>query len=97
MENGYKVLWTDNALIELTSTYEYLENNFTDKELNKLSKEIEKVTFLISKNPLLFPEAEEMKGIRRAVVLKFNTMNYRIQILKQYRDYLFFQIDKIQL
>ena len=79
MENGYKILWTDNALEELETTYEYLESNFTQTELTHLSKEIEKTTFLISKNPKLFPESEFKKGIRKVVIVKFNTMYYRLK------------------
>jgi plasmid stabilization system protein ParE len=79
MENGYKILWTDNALEELVATYEYLETNFSQKELNNLSKEIEKITFLISMNPTLFSESEYSEGIRKVVILKYNTLYYRIK------------------
>lgn len=76
MESGYKILWTNHALTELTSTYEYLEKNFTQRELNKLSQEIERVLELISKNPNLFPLSES-QGIRKVIVKKFNTLYYR--------------------
>lgn len=78
MKNGYKILWTDHALEELKWTIEYLEINFTKKELSKLSKEIENVIYLISKNPKLFQESTIKKGVRKAVILKFNTMYYRV-------------------
>jgi hypothetical protein len=32
MESGYKILWTDHALSELSKTYNYLEANFTQRE-----------------------------------------------------------------
>jgi plasmid stabilization system protein ParE len=41
MKSGYKILWTNHALIELEKTIEYLENNFSSKELEKLSQKIE--------------------------------------------------------
>jgi len=31
MVSGYKILWTDHALEELTKTYDYLETHFTDR------------------------------------------------------------------
>lgn len=55
MQNGYKVFWTENALNELSQTIDYLENNFSVKELKFLAKEIEKTVYLISNNPNLFP------------------------------------------
>lgn len=36
MKNGCKILWTDNALNELEKTIEYLEANWTEKELQNL-------------------------------------------------------------
>ena len=76
MESGYEILWTDHALDELAVTYEYLKINFTEKELKKLSTEIDKTLDLISKNPGLFPMSES-QGIRSVIIKKFNTMYYR--------------------
>lgn len=42
MENGYKILWTDNALKELEKTIEYLEENWTEKELRNLAVNLRK-------------------------------------------------------
>ena len=33
MKSGYNVLWTDHALSELKNTIEFLENNWSEKEL----------------------------------------------------------------
>lgn len=79
MVNGYEIRWTDHALDELNSIYEYLIVNFTDRELRNLAVEIEHVTYLISINPYLFQESEIKKGVRKAVILKFNTMYYRLE------------------
>lgn len=76
MESGYKILWTDNALNELSETYSYLEEYFSEREMKKLSVEIENTLDLISKAPALFPESKSL-GTRRVVILKFNTMYYR--------------------
>lgn len=76
MENGYEIYWTDHALKELKKTYNYLELNFTETELRKLSIEIEAVLRLISTTPDLFPMSNSI-GIRRVVIKKFNTMYYR--------------------
>lgn len=78
MKSGYKIHWTPNALSELEQTIEYLENNFTEKEISKLARKIEEVVQLISQNPHLFQKSDE-KNIHRVPVLKFNTMFYRIK------------------
>jgi len=76
MANGYKILWTEFALSELSEVYEYLELNFSERELKKLSVEIEKTIRLISINPSLFPYSKS-KSIRRVTIMKFNTLYYR--------------------
>ena len=48
MKNGYKILWTDFALKELQKTIEYLEENWTEKELRNLAENIEEKVALIS-------------------------------------------------
>ncbi|MFD1629979.1 type II toxin-antitoxin system RelE/ParE family toxin [Pseudopedobacter beijingensis] len=77
MKNGYKILWTENALKELALTIKYLEQNFTEKEIKKLAQKIENVVKLISQNPKLFPKSDK-KNIYRLVILKYNTLYYRV-------------------
>ena len=76
MESGYKILWTDHALSELANTYEYLDLNFTERELKILSVEIERTLRLIAQNPYLFPSSEST-NIHKAVILRFNSLYYR--------------------
>src|SRR5690606_33701309 len=77
MKSGYKILWTDNALHELAQTIEYIQENFSDTEVKKLALKIENVTTLISQNPTIFP-ISEFKGVYKAVILKYNTLYYRL-------------------
>ena len=76
MKNGYSIEWTDNALSELKATFDYIEHNWTEKELRKLSNDIERTVNLISNNPNLFPITEG-RNVRKAVVKKLNTLYYR--------------------
>jgi plasmid stabilization system protein ParE len=78
MSNGYKILWTENALKELKSTFDYLIENWTEQEVNSLAQKIEKCIYLISQNPDLFPQSEFQKHIRRVVIAKHNTLYYRV-------------------
>ncbi|MCO5230489.1 MAG: type II toxin-antitoxin system RelE/ParE family toxin [Chitinophagales bacterium] len=76
MISGFKIVWTLNAKEELEKTIEYLENNFSDKEIKKLVQKIEDITELISQNPNLFQKSENNQ-IYKVVILKFNTLYYR--------------------
>jgi hypothetical protein len=46
MKSGFKVYWTDFALTELENTVQYLESNFSEKELKTLAQEIEHTEIL---------------------------------------------------
>jgi plasmid stabilization system protein ParE len=76
MANGYKVIWTDFALVELENTIEYLERNWTEREIKRLVAKLEDTLKLISKNPELFQNSDS-KNVRRAVVTKHNVLYYR--------------------
>ena len=79
MTNGYKILWTDFALSELEKTIEYLEENWTERELRNLAVEIEETLTLLSLNPNLFQVSDIKKEIRRVIVAKHNTLYYRVK------------------
>lgn len=78
MAVGYNVYWTEHALNELNLTFDYLENTFSIDVLTNLAQEIEIVIWLITQFPFLFPEVPNLNGIRRVVVLKYNTLYYRV-------------------
>lgn len=78
MKNGCKIYWTPNALAELEQTIEYLQNNFTEKEISKLALKIEEIVQSISRNPELFQKSDR-NDIHRVPILKFNTMYYRVK------------------
>jgi len=78
MKSGYKILWTDHAITELKETLEYLENNWTERELRRFSAKLDHTIELISKSPEIFPTSFEKKNIRKAVVEKHNNLYYRI-------------------
>jgi plasmid stabilization system protein ParE len=78
MKSGYRILWSEHALDELKATVEYLELNFTERELTSLAGKIESILRLISTNPDIFPEYDADSGIRKVVVARFNTMYYRV-------------------
>ena len=78
MKSGYKILWTANALKELDDSINYLENNFSIKELIQLANKIENVSELISKNPNIFPISKQ-NNVHRVVILRYNTMYYKVK------------------
>jgi plasmid stabilization system protein ParE len=80
MKSGYKILWTDHALDELSQTFQYLQLNFSEKEISRLAERIESTIGYISKYPKLYPESAQKPGVRRAVITGFNALYYRLNV-----------------
>ena len=77
MISGYKILWIDHAITELSETIEYLENNWIEKELRKFSAKLDHTIELISKTPEIFPDSYEKQEFEK-LLLK-NTIIYTIE------------------
>lgn len=96
MKSGYKIRWTEHAILELKETLEYLENNWTERELRTFSAKLDHTIELISKTPEIFPTSFEKKNIRK-LLLK-NIIISIIELIKiQLRLFLCFQIEKTRV
>ena len=62
---------------ELSETVGYLKREFSQKEIDILGDEIERISSIISQNPNIFPHSDRLQT-RKAVILKFYTLYYRI-------------------
>ncbi|GAB4514829.1 MULTISPECIES: type II toxin-antitoxin system RelE/ParE family toxin [unclassified Allomuricauda] len=78
MASGYKILWTQNAILELEGIIAYLEEHWTERELKNFSRELDHVMELISKNPELFQASSAKKDVRRAVIGRYTNLYYRM-------------------
>ena len=67
---------------ELEQTINYLQENWTDKELRILALKLEDTLILLSQNPKLFQVIEVTNKIRRVVILSHNTLYYKIKKIK---------------
>jgi len=77
MKDGYRIFWSEPAKSQLQSTIEFLVENWTEKELQRFFQALEHTIDLISQNPELFQSAEQTQ-VRRAIILKLNTLFYRV-------------------
>ena len=77
--DGKKIVWTDRAESELAQTLRYLTENFSNREVSRLAENIESTLKIIIAHPKLFPASIKRKNVRRVVILRFNTMYYRVR------------------
>lgn len=76
MKSISKVIWSAEALENLEKIITYLEKNWSEKEIKKFVKKLEKQISLIKKQPLSFPKSQLVE-IRKSVLSKQITIFYK--------------------
>lgn len=76
MKSGYKLLWSDKAVLDLQNIIDYLKYKWTDKEVRNFVRRLDKRLDLILINPKLFPKTGKRKNIRRSVLTRHTTIYY---------------------
>ena len=89
MDSDYKVFWTDEAIRNLESILDYLNKNWTQREVDNFRKKLGKQIDLIEKNPKLFPISNLNRRLRKAVLSKQTTIFYELSGQVLYLVYLF--------
>lgn len=72
------VYWTLQAEKGLEKVIEYLEKQWTAKEILNLEKKIKRVINQISKNPALYPKSLTHKKLHKAIIDKNNYLIYKV-------------------
>ncbi len=78
-----KIVWTDQAEKGLLRVIEYLNEQWTVKEIINLEKNIENLLSRISKYPEIYPVASRYKNVHKGLVDKNNYIIYRINSSKK--------------
>jgi plasmid stabilization system protein ParE len=73
-----EVIWSAKAKITYFNVLDYLDKNWTKKEILQFNLRIELVLNAIKRNPGIFPVSAKHKEIRRAVVDKNNSFFYQV-------------------
>lgn len=78
MKNTYKIVWSDEALNNLKAIIQYLENTWTDREVKKFARLLEKRIVLLETNPFSFPFINHPKQIRKVLITKHTSIFYQV-------------------
>ena len=77
MKNISKVIWSQRAKTDLNSILDYLEENWTEKEIGKFFRKLDKQISIIQNQPKAFP-ATQKNNVRRSVLTRQTTIYYDI-------------------
>ena len=78
MKSTYKLIWSDEAIEGLKEIVFYLGNKFSEKDVKKFAKKLDKQLEIIQLNPELSPISQGSENIRRSIVAKLTSIYYRI-------------------
>ena len=89
MAYNYKIFWTNEAISNLEEILFYLNNRWTQREIDNFKKRLAKQISVIEQNPNLFPISRYNPRLRKAVLSKQTTIFYQVSEQIIYLVYLF--------
>jgi plasmid stabilization system protein ParE len=78
MKNTFKIIWTSKALTDLKNIVNYLEENWTVKEIQKFARLLDLQLNRLIIHPFLSPESNKYKKIRKSVLTRQISIYYRV-------------------
>ncbi|MGE0018971.1 MAG: type II toxin-antitoxin system RelE/ParE family toxin [Draconibacterium sp.] len=73
-----EIVWSAKAKITFFNVLDYLDKNWTKREINQFYNSTEVVLKAIKVNPGIFPLSSKHKEIRKAIVDKNNSFFYTV-------------------
>ena len=79
MRSGYRLFWSDESLRDLQNIIDYLNSNWTQKEIQNFVKRLDKRLEIIIGNPKLFPKTRKRRNVRKSVLSKHTVIYYKME------------------
>ena len=80
MDSEMEVVWSAKARVTYFRILDYLDQNWTKKEIIQFNERTQLVIGAILKNPGIFPDSDKKKNIRKALIDKNNLLFYKIDL-----------------
>ncbi len=73
----FKIIWSPEAQCTFDNIINYLEKNWTEKEIKKFILASDKLIFVLSQNPFLFRKSEK-ENVYEVLIGKQNLLLYQV-------------------
>ena len=73
-----KVIWTPTALKSYFKIFNFLNENWTKKEVENFVNQTDKIIEQIAKNPKMFVATEKRKNVRKGFVNNLVSLFYKV-------------------
>jgi plasmid stabilization system protein ParE len=74
-----KIKWTPKARNTYFSILDYLDKEWSEKEVIKFIIQVNSILMQISETPKMFKASKSKLNIRRAIITKHNSLYYRVK------------------
>lgn len=78
MRNGYKINWSKESHKDIQNIIQYLNQNWTEREIKRFFKKFERSISSIQTFPHAFPASESNPQIRKCVISRLNSLYYSV-------------------
>ena len=85
----YKIFWTEEAVQNLEEIIDYLQTNWTQREVENFKAKLSKQIDQIKSHPRMFPISTFQPRLRKAVLSKQTSIFYEINDKELYLAYIF--------
>ena len=80
---GFKVVWTNKALDTFAQNIAYLQEKWTEKEVNAFSDKVNDILSVIREQPLLYRKSEKLSNVHIGLIVKQVSLVYRVKPRKK--------------
>jgi len=83
MDSDMKIIWSAKAKITFLNVLDYLDENWTKKEIIQFNQRTQITINAIRKNPGIFTASIKNKEIRKSIIDRNNSFYYKIDFYRQ--------------
>jgi plasmid stabilization system protein ParE len=82
MNTGLTIEWTAEAHSRLKAIFDYLESQWTPREVKRFAQRLDEVLSLIIKSPFIYPASRRNNMVRRCVLTKQTSLYYKVTVTR---------------
>ncbi len=78
-----RIIWSNEAETTFEKNIDYLQKNWTDKEITNFIKQTNHILFRIEENPMMYMASPKSRFIRKAHINKYIILYFRYYVSKK--------------
>lgn len=85
-----RVSWTPTARLTYLKILDYIQKEWTKREVQNFINEVQKVLSQLEQNPDMFQSSKKIKNVRKGFISRHITLFYRIKLEKKELEHITF-------